>query len=218
MAKQSLRKVAYDYLYDGIISNRLPLGSSIVEQEISDALGISRTPVREALKQLIAEGLVTYLPGRGTFVAQISKSDIEEIFELREIFEELALKTAVYEITDDEIAEMGEILQSLDGAVPETFYNCDRKLHEMIIRHGHNRRMVRFLNTVNSQIEMFRRISAMTPNRLRASREEHMELLQAIKERNLDKAIQELKIHLLNVKKSTISICERMSIDSKEMQ
>lgn len=211
MVKESLKNIAYDYLYNSIVSHELIPGQAIVEQEISDRLNISRTPVREALNQLTAEGLVRSIKGRGTFVEEISEHDVEEIFELRIIFEEIALKAAINEFTDKEIIELQQMFESLKcDDPPEEFYKCDRKLHEMIKDHGHNRRMIYFLNTINSQLERLRRISSMEPNRLEKSRREHLELIYAIKERNVDEAVEQLRLHLMNVKKSTLSICRQM--------
>lgn len=219
MVKKPLRNIAYDYLYNSIISSELSPGSVIVEQEISDKLGISRTPVREALKQLTAEKLVRYIPGRGTFVEEMTAKDIEELFEIREMFEETMLKHAISRFTNEEIDQMEQLLQSLNNekSQPEDFYISDRKLHEMILNHGHNRRMVEFLNTVNSQLERFRRISAMTPKRLEKSKREHLEIIYAIKERNTEKAVKALHSHLENVKGSTLDVCEKARLDFKSL-
>jgi DNA-binding GntR family transcriptional regulator len=212
MARGPLRNVAYDYLYEGIISNKLPAGHVLVEQEISDLLNISRTPVRDAIKQLSNEGLVRYLPSRGTFVEEISTQDIEEIFEIREMFEEAALRWTVNEITNEEIAEIEKELVSLSNNenYSNEYYKSDLMLHRIITKYGHNSRMKRILNTLNSQLERFRRVSAKTPNRLINSREEHLNILRALKERNIEEAERYLHLHLENVKKSTINACERM--------
>jgi DNA-binding GntR family transcriptional regulator len=211
MVKKPLRNVAYNYLYDSIITNKLSPGQAIVEQEISDLLGVSRTPIREALKQLTAERLVRHIPARGTFVEEMSTQDVEELFEIRMIFEETALKWAIDKITDGELDEMERALNSLndDVAQPEDFYCIDRKLHDLILRYGRNRRMIEFLDNVNSQLERLRRISAMTPKRLEKSKIEHLEILCAIKERNLEKAVGALHSHLKNVEKSTLDVCEQ---------
>lgn len=103
MGKRGLKNVAYDYLLDAIMSYELKPGQAIVEQDISDRLNISRTPIREAFKQLESEGLVRHLPSRGTFVTNLTVQDVEEIFQLRELFEITALKSAINCITDDEL-------------------------------------------------------------------------------------------------------------------
>jgi DNA-binding GntR family transcriptional regulator len=210
MAKQPLRNVAYDYLYESIISNKLLPGEAIVEQEVSDLLGVSRTPIREALKQLTAERLVRHIPARGTFVAEMSTQDVEELFEIRTMFEENALKWAINKITDAEITRLEQLFGSLNGSSrPEEFFNSDRELHSLILRYGRNRHMIELLNTVNSQLERLRRVSSLTPNRLEKSKKEHLEIIYAIKEHNLEKAENALRMHLKNVEQSTLDVCQQ---------
>jgi DNA-binding GntR family transcriptional regulator len=211
MSKDSRKETAYKYLYDMIISYRIPPGDAIVEQDISDTLGISRTPVREALKMLEAEGLVRHIPLRGTIVTEISTQDVEEIFNLRETLEVLALQVAIHEITDAELAEVEMALNSLSSdSAPEDFYESDRKLHDVIVRNGRNRRLMHFLNTINSQIERLRQISAQRPKRLENSMQEHLDLLAALKERDLKRTELLLRRHINNVKESTLDVCKSL--------
>lgn len=209
MVKDSYRKVAYDYLYNAIITYKLAPGSAIVEQDISDALGISRTPVREALKLLESEGLVWHAPLRGTFVTEITTQDVEEIFMLREALEVLALQVAIHNITDEELAAVEERLCALEAnSSPELFYESDRQLHELIVRHGRNRRLALFLNTINSQIERLRQMSARRPGRLQKSMNEHLQILSTLKERDAKKAEKMLRQHINNIKESTLEVCK----------
>lgn len=216
MARNSLKNVVYDYLYESIVSSKLLPGQVIVEQEISNLLGVSRTPVREALKQLTAERLVRHIPGRGTFVEDISVQDVEELFEIRIMFEVAALESAIGKISDSEIEEIVHVLDHLSDNTnhPGEFFNTDRRLHNLILKYGRNRRMIEFLNTVNSQLERLRRISSLTPKRLDKSKQEHLAILYAIRERNLEKAIAALRLHLQNVKKSTLDVCEQTRLNN----
>jgi DNA-binding GntR family transcriptional regulator len=211
MTNDSRKEKAYKYLYDIIIKHRILPGDAIVEQDISDTLGISRTPVREALKMLEAEGLVRHIPLRGTIVTEISTQDVEEIFNLRETLEVLALQVAIHEITDEELAEVEKALNSLGpNSAREDFYESDRKLHDAIVRNGRNRRLMQFLNTINSQIERLRQISAQRPKRLESSMQEHLDLLAALKERDFKKTEQMLRRHINNVKESTLDVCKSL--------
>lgn len=208
MVKNTRKHIAYNYLYNAIVTCQLPPGTAIVEQEISDLLGISRTPVREALKQLEIEGLVRHVPLRGTFVAEISTQDVEEIFALRQALELLALRTAINEITEQELNEIESYLEGLGPeSSPESFYRSDRKLHDLIVKYGRNRRLRTFYDMLNAQIERVRRVSAQKPDRLKKSRQEHLEIVRALKERNLQKAEAFLTQHLKNVKESFIEVC-----------
>jgi DNA-binding GntR family transcriptional regulator len=205
------KQKAYDYLYNSIITNEFYPGQPVIEQDISDSLGTSRTPIREALKQLEAEGLVRHIPKRGAFVSEITTQDVEEIFALREALEVLALQVSFNKIKDKELDEVEESLASLDSdCSSEDFYKSDRMLHDLIVRNGNNRRLTSFLNTINAQIERIRIISSLTPQRLDKSKGEHLEIIRALRERNLQKTEKLLREHINNVKESTVEVCRTM--------
>ncbi len=212
VVRDTRKQKAYEYLYNAIVTNKLPPGVAIAEQEISNVLGISRTPVREALKQLEAEGLVRHVPLRGTFVEEITTQDLEEIFALRETLEVLALKTAITEITNEELYEIEILLRSLEyDSSNEKFYDSDRRLHDLIVKHGGNRRLAQILNNLNSQMERLRHIAAMKPHRLEQSKKEHLAIVAALKKRDLEEAERLLRQHLRNVKGSTMEVCRSTS-------
>lgn len=217
MGKRGLKNVAYDYLLDAITSYELKPGQAIVEQDISDKLNISRTPIREAFKQLESEGLVYRLPSRGTFVTNLTMQDVEEIFQLRELFEITALKSAVNFITDDELDYIEERIRYLDDkkseepCAQEAFYCSDRELHALIMKYSGNSRMIKFHKTLEIQLEQLRRISAMTPKRLVKSRQEHLDIIYALRTRDLVDATRYLSIHLQNIKESTLNVCRNMA-------
>ena len=216
MGKRGLKNVAYDYLLDAITSCELKPGQAIVEQDISDKLGISRTPIRDALKQLESEGLVRHFPSRGTFVTNITVQDVDEIFQLRELFEITALKNAIHSITEEELDYIEERLRYLDdkrseeSPTKETFYNSDRELHALIMKYSGNSRMIKFHKTLEVQLEQLRRISAMTPMRLVKSRQEHLDIIYALRTRDLANATRALLLHLQNIKTSTLNVCRNM--------
>lgn len=218
MAKSALKNVAYEYLLNAIMSYELKPGQVIVEQEVSDQLGISRTPIREAFKQLESEGLVHHFPSRGTFVTNLTVQDVEEIFQLREMFELTALKSAIHRITEEELRYIEGRLRYLDDkkseepSTKEEFYGSDRELHELIMKYSGNSRMVKFHRTLEAQLERLRRISSMTPMRLSKSRQEHLDILNALSDRDLDAATDALRLHLRNIKSSTLAVCRSQSV------
>lgn len=217
MGKRGLKSVAYDYLLDAIMTYELKPGQAIVEQEISDKLHISRTPIREAFKQLESEGLVNHFPSRGTFVASITVQDVDEIFQLRELFELAALKSAINCISDEELNSIEDRLRYLDDKrseephTKEAFYCSDRDLHMMILKYSGNSRMIRFHKTLEVQLEQLRRISSMTPMRLVKSRQEHLDIIYALRTRDLANASKYLSIHLQNIKESTLNVCRTIA-------
>lgn len=216
MGRRGLKNVAYDCLLDAISTCELKPGQAIVEQEISDRLNISRTPIREALKQLESEGVVRHFPSRGTFVSKLTVQDVDEIFQLRELFEMTALKNAINCISEDELDHIEELLRDLDDRrsedphTKEVFYRSDRDLHLMIMKYSGNSRMIKFHTTLEVQLEQLRRISSMTPMRLVKSRQEHLDIIYALRTRDLPSASKYLSIHLQNVKESTLNVCRTM--------
>lgn len=211
MAKKSLNKVAYEYLYKSIVTCQYLPGEAIVEQEVTNKLGISRTPVREALRRLSSEGFIRQIPMKGSFVRQLTTHDIEDIFELRQMFEENALRSGFNEISAEELAMIEKKMNQLtEDSDPEDFYESDRMLHRMIIGHAKNKRMIAFFNTIDSQLETFRYLSAMNNMRLKHSKEEHINIIKAIKEKKLESALKHLRLHLDNVKINTLKVLRQM--------
>lgn len=211
LVKETRKNIAYQNLKDAILTWTILPGSPIVEQQISDQLGISRTPVREALKLLEAEGLVKVISQRGTFVSDLSTQDVEEIFALRVSLEVQALQVAILNIPLDQLIELELFLNSLTPESPsEQFFKSDRMLHAIIVNHGENERLSHFLDSLNVQVERVRRISAMMPKRLDLSMREHIGILQAIKARDAVAAESKLREHIQNVKQSTLDVCRNL--------
>ena len=214
MEKRGLKNIAYNYLLEEITSFHLAPGQAIIEQDVSNALNISRTPVREAFKQLESEGLVYHLPSRGTFVASLTAQDIEEIFELREIFELAALKNTIRYATDEEIQTVKKDLVGLrkrdggdeDFSPEDAFYRSDRELHSLIMKYCRNSRMAKFYETLEIQLEQSRRLSAMAPQRLKKSRQEHLDIIYALEARDFVNATRYLSVHLQNIKENTRNV------------
>ncbi len=198
---------AYDYLYNEILSNRLLPGSPISEADIASKLGLSRTPVREALKILDTEGLVKQIRNRGTFVTEISVHDIEEIFSLRELFEIHSLKSAYKFISDETLDTIENKIRSLNkDDNQEKFFEIDEMLHSTIVNHCGNSRLITFRNMINSQIKMIRRISAQDPTHFARSKEQHLEIIDALKKRDLETSEKLLSNHIREIKARTIEV------------
>ncbi len=216
MEKNGLKNVAYDHLLAQICSGGMGPNTPIVEQDISRLLNISRTPVREALKQLEMEGLVTHIPSRGTFVRELTLQDINEIYQIRKLFEMAALTQAVHLIPEEELGEMEKELTSIgDLSEEEDFYHADRHLHSTLLKYAYNTRMVAFYDILNAQIERIRRISSATPRRLAASKAEHLAIIQAIRNRDLEASCQALSSHIDNVQKSALRVFDSMRMGLK---
>ncbi len=197
----SLKEKAYRYIKENIISQHFKRGDPILEQEIASELNISRTPIREALKVLEAEGYVKNYPFQGTIVCSISQSDVEEICDLRLLLERWALQRSINFIADEELNQV-EAMFPRDiskGYDWNTHHSADRALHRLIVRKAHSPRLTDMLNAFNEQIEWFRNDSVSESDRM-ASYHEHIEIINAIRSRDLERADQALSYHLGQVK------------------
>lgn len=204
----------YDHLYEELVNNRLPPGSALSELEIAKKLQTSRSPVREAMMVLEGEGMVRRYPGRGCFVAEITVQDINEIFALRTLLEVEALRNSYELITPQQLETVEkELLELTANDKEDAYYHTDRHLHELIVNNCGNLRLVLILRTLEGQIEQLRRISASEPRRLSASRQEHLQIVAALRERDLERACQLLATHISNVKAATLNVSRMMELN-----
>lgn len=204
----------YDHLYEELVNNRLPPGSALSELEIAKKLQTSRSPVREAMMVLEGEGMVRRYPGRGCFVAEITVQDINEIFALRTLLEVEALRNSYELITPQQLETVEkELLELTANDKEDAYYHTDRHLHELIVNNCGNLRLVLILRTLEGQIEQLRRISASEPRRLSASRQEHLQIVAALRERDLERACQLLAAHIGNVKAATLNVSRMMELN-----
>lgn len=210
----SLSNIAYNYILERINSFVYKPNDPIIENDISEALHISRTPLREAMRQLEAEGFLIKVRNKGTFVRGYTQEDIRENFEIRSIFELYALQKCIEIVSPSEIKNVKEKLLALTPDSPkEAYYESDTALHNMITTCCMNTKIQAYLNSLNAQIVLAQKISAQTPNRLLRSKEEHLSIIEAIEEGNLDVASKRLKEHLDNVEQSYVQAFNRMRMN-----
>ncbi len=199
------RDEAYEYIKKEIVSGKLKPNEPIREREIAETSQISRTPIREALRDLEAEGVVVSFPVRGTFVAPITPYDVEEIFDLRSILEAWALERGIKKISVDEIASIRTAFLEADQSDDwDKIHNADLYLHRVIVEKSGSKRLLNFMKNLNTQIERISISSAADPIRKRETLEEHMAILDAIEKQDLKNAVKLLKEHLKMVAKAAI--------------
>jgi DNA-binding GntR family transcriptional regulator len=205
----SQKEKSYKRIKQAIISYEIKPGEPLVEEQIADKLGVSRTPVREALKELKSEGLVKIIPRKGAFVAEISSRDIEEIFLLREILECAAIKIAISRIKEEDLIEIESTFNSFNDDTKKKNYEnilyVDIKFHNFIVDSSGNRRLCQFIGILNDQVYRLRYLSATAPGRLGKSLQEHIGILEALKKRDKDLAVQRLRQHIRDVKNNILA-------------
>ncbi|EGS33292.1 MULTISPECIES: GntR family transcriptional regulator [Megasphaera] len=205
---RSLREVVSDALRQAIKDGRLSPGQRLREITLADTLGVSRTPIREAIRQLEQEGFVVMVPRRGTYVADISLKDIAQVFEIRGALEELAAGLAAERITTEELECLERILVEINGYIErdefERIVDADVRFHDVLYHASRNQRLVDILHNLREQMLRFRSISMHYPGRLTATWEEHRQMVENIAAHNSSMARKVAKRHMENSEKTLL--------------
>lgn len=196
-----LYQQVYDAVKNSILVGDIPPGSKIVVSKLAEKLGVSRTPLREALRQLQIEGLLIQ-DLTGSSVTSISQQDFNELCLCRLILEKELIKLVVHNLTTEQIAEAEEVINQTTKLIGTQknmeLIKLNTKFHEIIISACPNTQLRDLLNQVRSKLLLYRSIIAKDPEVNKVTTKEHMEILEAIKERNEEKAILVTEKHLLN--------------------
>jgi DNA-binding GntR family transcriptional regulator len=189
---QCLYFKVYHALRQAVISGILEPGERIVERKLAKQLGVSRTPVREALRQLELEGLVKHTPNKGVIVSRMSAKDVWDVYNIRAVLEGLAARLAAQSITPEEIADLEMLFQEMEKAAAEKDMEHLNELHldfnEIIYRAARNTRLHQMISDLVDYIISFTKIGYTVPGRVHEATEEHKALLEAIKSGDADQA------------------------------
>ncbi|MBO5429995.1 MAG: GntR family transcriptional regulator, partial [Peptococcaceae bacterium] len=207
-----LRDVVFETLRDAIIKQVLKPGERLMEIQLADEMGVSRTPVREAIRKLELEGLVVMVPRKGAYVAGVSMKDIHEVYEVRAALEMLAVSLAAERITDEELDALerqvlreSEADANADEHSLDNIIYIDSSFHDIIYQAAHNQRLVQFVNILQEQLQRFRAASLSRPGRSKTALEEHKQIVEALAERNGELAAKLAKEHIDNAESAMIS-------------
>ena len=205
----SLRAQVFSEIEKAILDGNLSPGDSLTEIKISNELGVSRTPVREAIRQLELEGLVKTIPNKGAVVVGISEKDIEDIYTIRMHIESLAAKWSAENITDEEIEEMRSVvdLQKFYVNRGDTLqvWHLDSRFHELIYDSCRSRPLRHTLSGFHHYISKAREMSFKTKGRAVLSVTEHEEILNAIVAHDGESAEKLAFTHIKNAKDNIMS-------------
>lgn len=207
-----LRDVVVDNLRQAIVSGQFPPGMRLMELQLAEEMGVSRTPVREAIRKMELEGLVVIIPRRGAYVADISIKDITEVYEIRTALDVLAAGLAAERIDDNEIKEMKALLDADKPLVaakdyPKIIAN-DTAFHDVIYRASRNKRCMNIINNLREQITSIRGRSMPYPGRLTVMIKEHENIYEAIAQRSVDKAQKAVRVHMENAERTLLKVIE----------
>lgn len=213
---QPLREIVFEALRDAIVSQTLEPGERLMEVQLAEAMGVSRTPVREAIRRLELEGFVVMIPRRGAYVAQLSLKDIADAFEIREALEGLAASLASERATEEDIEELGRLqvrmTECLDSGDTTRAVDMDIRFHEKLYDASRNERLSQMISNLREQILRFRTQSLSYPGRLAKSLQEHAMIIDAIAERDPVAARKHAEDHIQAARNS---LMEMMSAQRK---
>ncbi|MDU4960856.1 MAG: GntR family transcriptional regulator [Sporomusaceae bacterium] len=197
-----LREVVAETLREAIINGVLKPGERLMEIQLAEELGVSRTPVREAIRRLELEGFVVMVPRRGTYVTDLSIKDINEVYEIRTVLDVLAAGLAAERITEEELEELERLLVQISDLAEqnnvEKLIEYDSLFHDVLYRASRNDRLVGIINNLREQFTRFRSISMQYPGRIQNTVAEHTRLVEAIAQRNPDLAQRIAREHMEN--------------------
>ncbi|REC93834.1 GntR family transcriptional regulator [Kushneria indalinina] len=200
ISRHSLHDAITSRLRDMIIEGELEQGARIYEGPLCETLGVSRTPLREALRFLASEGLVELVPQRGARVRQFSARDIEDMLVLIRSLEELAARLACERATDDEVAEVRQLHDQMvdyyQAGNRLDYYKTNQQIHTAIVALSHNEPLVQMHASLQSKLKRIRFIGHSGADKWAAAVDEHEHIMTALEQRNTEALVTALGEHL----------------------
>ncbi|MDO5417131.1 MAG: GntR family transcriptional regulator [Lachnospiraceae bacterium] len=197
-----LRDVVFNTLRQAILKGELEPGERLMEIQLAERLGVSRTPIREAIRKLELEGLVLMIPRKGAEVAKISEKCLREVLEVRRSLDELAIELTCQRITEEEIQE----LEAAEAAFAEAIRHgdameiaeSDEHYHDVIYQATGNSRLVQILSNLREQMYRYRLEYIKDSDKRQVLVVEHEHILRAIRNRNIADAKSAIREHIDN--------------------
>ncbi len=188
----------YHWLREEMRLGRFGAGDRLREVELAVRLGVSRTPIREAIRRLASDGLVEDAPSRGVMFIRLDKQQVREIYSIRAVLEGAAARLAAQHASESEVALMKELIGSIEdvGNSPEAHGRNNRILHQAICEAAHNRYLVQALTQLSDSLGLLPGTTFQVPGRPQEAREEHLAIVAAIERRDADEAERLARLHI----------------------
>lgn len=184
-----LREIVFETMREAIIRGDLAPGERLMEVQLAEEMGVSRTPVREAIRKLELEGFVAMIPRKGAYVADYTIKDITDVFEIRAALESLAAGLACERITEQELDELQILVVKVGKTIKDNdidaLVEVDTEFHDRIYKASRNSRLEQMISNLREQIQRFRATSLATPGRIKDTLEEHKGIVDAIATRDI---------------------------------
>lgn len=197
-----LRDVVFNTLRQAILKGELTPGERLMEIQLADRLGVSRTPIREAIRKLELEGLVLMIPRKGAEVAKISEKSLRDVLEVRRSLEELAIELACQRMSEDEVTQLEEAQVNFRQAVESKdvmkIAETDEHYHDIIYFGTGNSRLVQILNNLREQMYRYRLEYIKDEDKRQVLLVEHDNILKAVRSRHVAEAKAAIREHIDN--------------------
>jgi len=197
-----LNQKVYRVLKESIIKGFLEPGTKLLENKIAEEMHVSRTPVREAMQKLVAEGFVKTTPNQTIIVTEVSLEDIKEVLQIRGALEGLAARLAAKKINKQEIGELEKVIMQMSNYISKkdlsSYCKVDDEFHNLILNICGNKWIIQIRDNLSSFIYRFRIKSLSVPGRLKHSLEEHQAITGSLKKHNSAEADRLSRIHMEN--------------------
>lgn len=204
----TLQALAYEKIKGLMIAGELQVDSIYSANQFAEILGVSRTPVREALLQLCAEGLLTSLQGRGFKIKKFSEKRIKEFFETRELIESYIIERLVDSTLELDLTELDNSMKQMRKCADEGdtygFLEADKAFHMNLVRRYGNALLASIMENIRDLIAIFGRKALASPGRIHEVIKEHQKIIEALKQQNKQKASESIKYHLAATEKSLV--------------
>lgn len=203
-----LRDVVFNTLREAILNGEIEPGERLMEIKLAETLGVSRTPIREAIRMLQIEGLVNMTPRKGTVVADISKEDLKNVLEVRRVLEELAVTLACQNMTDNDVEELKQNLNEFENAIekeiPSDIAKIDVAFHDIIYKATKNDRLIQILYNLREQMFRYRLEYIKDFDTRQTVIKDHEKLIHAIENKDIESAKQIIVSHIDDQEKTII--------------
>lgn len=186
-----LREIVFESMREAILTGVLQPGERLMEIQLAEEMGVSRTPVREAIRKLELENFVVMIPRKGAYVAGVSSKDVADVFEIRSALEGLAAGLAAERITEDELEQMERVLfykANEEEVNLEQIVKTDTDFHALVYAASRNERLIQILANLREQIQRFRATSLAVPGRNKLAIEEHRMIVDALRRHDSEEA------------------------------
>jgi len=187
----TLREKIVETVRNAIVNGQIPAGARVAEPELADRFGISRTPIREAFRQLESEGFITVIPRKGAIVASLSAKDISDFYDLKMVLEGYAARCATRVLTEKEMAKMEAVNRQMEVAAAKKDLRkvlvLHNEFHDIFLKACGNEKLHAIVHNMVMQFQRFRLILAMR-GKIEGSIRQHREIIDAFRKRNPDMA------------------------------